>query len=107
MKKLFFLAIVLFSLGFVSQVDAKEAVTLETYQAMLREYYADEIKYFESQGEVVECVAFGKRLFVRYAPGTEDVGMNFMSNLYKWMNANGYTSVEIYIGDKNFWVVQV
>ena len=105
MKKALLFAFLLFLL--TAPVQATEAITEEAYHAMLREYYAAEIEYFESQGEVIECVAFGRRLFVRYAPEVGDVGTKFVSNLYKWMNANEYTSVEIYIGDKNLWVIQV
>lgn len=81
MRKLFSLVFLLCL--FAVPVQAKEVVTEEVYHEMLREYYAAEIEYFESQGEVIECIAFGRRLFVRYAPEVGDVGTIFVGNLYK------------------------
>ena len=103
MKRALVFAFLMFLLAV--PVQAKEVVTDEVYHEMLREYYAAEIEYFGSQGEVVECVAFGDKLFVRYVPEVDDLGMKFLNSLNQWLSDNGYSSVDIYLGEELFYML--
>lgn len=103
MKRALLFAFLLFLLA--PLVQAENVVSDETYQAVLREYYADEIAHFEGQGTVTECIAFGDKLFVRYAAGVEDLGMKFLNSLSGWLSDNGYSSADIYLDKEWFYTL--